>query len=138
MSSSPATPASAARTDGSGLVTVLFFAAAKDVAGAASVEIAIADVGVDAGAGALQHGPRQIPPSIAPAVSLADLVEHLLARFPDLKPLLASMMVAVNLDYAPLESWLPARLAVAGGQPREPLWVRPGDEVALIPPVSGG
>jgi molybdopterin converting factor subunit 1 len=53
--------------------------------------------------------------------SVGSLMEALLSRHPDLEPLREEMMYAVNKEYASAER----RLA-------------DGDEVALLPPVSGG
>jgi molybdopterin converting factor subunit 1 len=49
------------------------------------------------------------------------LLKHVGERFPALRSRLSSVAVAVNLAYVPKEAPL-----------------RSGDEVALIPPVSGG
>ena len=51
---------------------------------------------------------------------VAELKKELLIRYPEMKAL-GSMMVAVNNSYAPDE-----------------LELKEGDEIALIPPVSGG
>ncbi len=58
-------------------------------------------------------------PAAAPTVG--DLRTALQSRFPELAEVLPHVKVAVNNDYA------------ADGAP-----LRAGDEVALIPPVSGG
>lgn len=55
------------------------------------------------------------------ATSVADLRAELAARHPDAAPLLAACRVAVNHEF------------VADSHP-----LGPGDEVAVIPPVSGG
>ncbi|MFN3477329.1 MAG: MoaD/ThiS family protein [Candidatus Methylomirabilales bacterium] len=51
----------------------------------------------------------------------ADLFEHLEGQFPRLKELRGSLVFSINREY---------------GNPEQPL--TKGDEVALIPPVSGG
>ncbi len=58
---------------------------------------------------------------LAPGATVADLRAALADRFPALGGLLTRSAVAVNHDYA---------------DDRHPL--RPGDEVAVVPPVSGG
>ena len=79
------------------LITVIFLASYREVAGTTSVRIALA-------AGA----------------TVAELVAQVCARFPDL-PAAERIVVAVNSEY------------------REPGFILDdGDEVALIPPVSGG
>lgn len=55
-------------------------------------------------------------------VPLAALVEGLVAEFPRLRPVLRTARFAVNGTYVALERTL----------------VRPGDEVAIHPPYSGG
>lgn len=53
--------------------------------------------------------------------TVADLRRALAAAVPSLAPVLPRVLVAVGADYA-----------------RESAVLRPGDEVACIPPVSGG
>ena len=53
--------------------------------------------------------------------TVATVWDHLAAEFPAVAPYAASMSCAVNADYA--------RLTTA---------VRDGDEIAFLPPVSGG
>lgn len=79
-------------------VRVLFFGMLKDLVGSPSQEIELAD-----------------------CASIRDLVEHCEAKIPTLKPYLRSAAVALNQQYANLDSKL-----------------KPGDEIALLPPVSGG
>src|SRR5215471_6228367 len=52
---------------------------------------------------------------------ISDLLGHYTAAFPSLRPLLPSVAVSVNREYAPVSTVLQDR-----------------DEVALLPPVSGG
>jgi len=59
--------------------------------------------------------------SVPAGTSVAGLLDRVGDRFPALRARLPSVAVAVNLEYV-------ARGAV----------LSPGDEVALIPPVSGG
>ena len=53
--------------------------------------------------------------------TVADLTAEVRRRYPNLAPPEVSIVVAVNADYADPETML-----------------RPGDDVCLIPPVSGG
>ena len=79
-------------------MTILLFAAARDLAGADSIEVEL------------------------PAGStIAELRRELASRFPALSGLLAKSAIAVNHDFAEDDRVL-----------------RPADEVAVIPPVSGG
>ncbi len=66
-------------------------------------------------------GCRRLRAAVPAGATLADLAEALRQRFPRLGPFLPSLLWAVNEEYAPPERVL-----------------RQGDEVALIPPVSGG
>jgi len=79
-------------------ITVQLFARARDLAGAARVELDVPE-------------PARV----------ADLKKSLSSRFPQVTPLLPSLLVAVGTQYAADETEL------AGG-----------DEVACFPPVSGG
>jgi molybdopterin converting factor subunit 1 len=58
---------------------------------------------------------------LADGASVCDVIEHYAAQAPQLKEMLASIAVAVNQEYAGPETAL-----------------RSDDEVALLPPVSGG
>ncbi|KAG0221289.1 hypothetical protein BGW42_007943, partial [Actinomortierella wolfii] len=58
----------------------------------------------------------------APGLDSAQLTALLLSRHPALKPVLAVSMYAVNMEYIDDPTWT----------------VQPNDEVAIIPPVSGG
>lgn len=53
--------------------------------------------------------------------TVADLKRSLALAYPDLAPLIPNLMIAVDAEYA--------------GDSQE---IRPGAEVAAIPPVSGG
>jgi molybdopterin converting factor subunit 1 len=86
------------RRPSSVVLPVLFFAAARDLAGADSAAV-------------------ELPPGAV----VADLRAELARRFPALAALLARSAVAVNHDFAD-----DARPLAAA------------DEVAVIPPVSGG
>ena len=79
-------------------VEIHLFAAARDAAGRSPVEVVISD---DA--------------------SVADLRAALVQSIPELKPLQASLLVAVNNQYA-----------------ADDLLLKTNDEVACFPPVSGG
>ncbi|CAM3421708.1 MoaD/ThiS family protein [Hydrogenibacillus schlegelii] len=54
-------------------------------------------------------------------LTVAELLDELAARYPEVAVYRPTVMTAVNAAYRPVD---------------HPL--RPGDEVALIPPVSGG
>jgi sulfur-carrier protein len=79
-------------------VTILLFAAARDLAGAGSVAI-----------------------DLPPGATVAGLRVELARAFPALAGLLAKSALAVNHDFAEEDRILDAN-----------------DEVAVIPPVSGG
>ncbi|MEE2657529.1 MAG: MoaD/ThiS family protein [Candidatus Latescibacterota bacterium] len=66
-------------------------------------------------------GTAQLEISLAPGATVRDVKAHLIARFPDLAGLASTLAAAVNSEYADEEQV-----------------VNPGDEVAFIPPVSGG
>lgn len=66
-------------------------------------------------------GERELQVDIPDGITVAALREHLAAGYPWLAPLMSRVAVAVNEEYAPGEQVL-----------------RPGDTIALIPPVSGG
>ena len=59
--------------------------------------------------------------SLPEGATLSDVLDYYAARFPRLKSLAASIALSVNQEYAPLDTQL-----------------HPNDEVALLPPVSGG
>lgn len=66
-------------------------------------------------------GAGEIPLDLHDGSTAADVVEAVATRFPALRPHLAAAACAVNLAYAPRSTPL-----------------ADGDELALIPPVSGG
>ena len=66
-------------------------------------------------------GSGQVEVELGQAASVGDLLTALGERYPVLRPLLSGTLVAVNLEYV---------------GPEHPL--QAADEVALIPPVSGG
>jgi len=66
-------------------------------------------------------GCRQITATLAEGETLADLVQKLVVRFPNLSAMQRSMLMAVGVDYA---------------DPKHAL--KDGDEVSLFPPVQGG
>ena len=65
-------------------------------------------------------GCRAFPVELDAGATVADLTGEVRRRFPALAPPGVEIVVAVNAEYA------------------EPAWPRAGDEVCLIPPVSGG
>lgn len=66
-------------------------------------------------------GARLLPEAVEPGTTVGQLAERLAGRYPQLQPLLKTAVWAVNWEYA------------AGDRVLEE-----GDEVALVPPVSGG
>ena len=66
-------------------------------------------------------GRRELVVELPPGSTAADLFEHLKEQFPRLKELQGSLILSINREYADRERSL-----------------EEGDEVALIPPVSGG
>ncbi|BBL79887.1 molybdopterin synthase sulfur carrier subunit [Rubrobacter xylanophilus] len=73
------------------------------------------------GAAADRAGTREVELPAGEGVTLGELWAVLSRRHPDLSPIRESLAFAINGEYASEE---------------EP--VRPGDEVAVLPPVSGG
>lgn len=75
------------------------------------------------GAAADRAGVRQteLPPPDAGGTTLRDLWGVLVERYPGLTPMQDTLAFAVNGEYARLDAP-----------------VSPGDEVAVLPPVSGG
>lgn len=65
-------------------------------------------------------GGREVNIEMTDAATVADLRQHLTTRYPELKGL-KSLLIAVNNEYADDQKILHS-----------------SDEVALIPPVSGG
>lgn len=66
-------------------------------------------------------GLNAFPVQLAQGATVADLTAEVLRQFPGLAPPQVQIVVAVNADYADPEVVL-----------------HPGDDVCLIPPVSGG
>lgn len=66
-------------------------------------------------------GRGDLPWTLREGGTLEDLLEGLLAAHPGLRPHRGSMLLAVNREFATPDVRL-----------------RPGDEVAVMPPVSGG
>jgi molybdopterin converting factor subunit 1 len=79
-------------------VTVRFFARAKDLAGVDQVEV-----------------------NLDEPVTVGDLRQRLLQKYPQLAPMASVLLVAVNSMYA-----------------NDPTMLVNGVEVAVFPPVSGG
>ncbi len=73
------------------------------------------------GAAADRAGTRQTELSVSEETTLGDLWPTLVDRHPDLAPMRDTLAFAVNGEYARAEAK-----------------VSPGDEVAVLPPVSGG
>ncbi|TPX39814.1 hypothetical protein SeMB42_g06241 [Synchytrium endobioticum] len=92
-------------------VTVLYFATAKDAVGGIAKETIKL-------------------PSNQP-MSITDLLSVISAKYPTLDPVLKSAMIAVNLEYVDITR-RPHDAAA------EAVALKSGDEVAIIPPVSGG
>ncbi|WZN63438.1 molybdopterin synthase sulfur carrier subunit [Chloropicon roscoffensis] len=88
---------------------VLYFAAAREAAGVESEEVSLEEEGTD------DRG--------TPYATTEALEELLLGRYPKLKDIFRTVVLAVNMDYVDKG----ARVKLA-----------PGDEVALIPPIGGG
>jgi len=66
-------------------------------------------------------GCRSIPVAVPDGATVADLTAEVRRQLPNLAPPEVKIVVAVNADYADSDVVL-----------------RPGDDVCLIPPVSGG
>ncbi len=73
------------------------------------------------GAAADRAGTRQTELSVGEGTTLGNLWSALADRHPDLAPMRDTLAFAVNGEYARAEAK-----------------VSPGDEVAVLPPVSGG
>jgi molybdopterin synthase catalytic subunit len=66
-------------------------------------------------------GHREVELEVVEGATVADLREQLVSLYPAVAPLMSTLVCAVNEEYVPNEHGL-----------------GPGDQVALIPPVSGG
>ena len=66
-------------------------------------------------------GAAEIARDCAPGATIGDVWRQLAGEFPELAPYERSISTAVNADYARMDHVL-----------------RAGDEVAFLPPVSGG
>ena len=66
-------------------------------------------------------GRSRMPLELAPGATVSDMVAEIRRVFPDLAPPTVNIVVAVNAEYAEPDTVL-----------------RDGDDIALIPPVSGG
>jgi molybdopterin converting factor subunit 1 len=73
------------------------------------------------GAAADRAGTREIELPVDEGVTLAEIWPLLAGRHPDLSPMRDTLAFAINGEYA-----------------RGEAGVSPGDEVAVLPPVSGG
>lgn len=114
-------------------VTLLFFARARDLAGVRSADFPIpAAAGAAAGGSAGSSnagGAATSEGAEKPSCTLAELKAAIVSKYPDLGELLApstgdapSIVVAVNQEFADSDEQR----------------IRAGDEVAVVPPVSGG
>ena len=108
------------------IIEVLLFAAARELTGreAVQVEVEVSTPRQDgtAGADASASGEGESAGEESAACVLASSIRQaLMQQCPELQPLLPSCRIAVDCQYV-------------GPDAR----VRPGAEVALIPPVSGG
>jgi molybdopterin converting factor subunit 1 len=66
-------------------------------------------------------GRREVELELVEGATVADLREQLVGQYPAVAPLMSTLVCAVNEEYVPNDHRL-----------------GPGDQVALIPPVSGG
>jgi molybdopterin converting factor subunit 1 len=66
-------------------------------------------------------GASELAREVAPGATIGDLWRQLAGEFPELAPYGRSISTAVNADYARMDQG-----------------VSDGDEVAFLPPVSGG
>ena len=66
-------------------------------------------------------GKNMVTVAVADGATVSDLTDEVRRQIPNLAPLEVKIVVAVNTDYADSEVVL-----------------QPGDDVCLIPPVSGG
>ena len=73
------------------------------------------------GAAADRAGARQIEVPLSDQTKLAEIWPVLTDMYPDLAPMRDTLAFAVNGEYARMEDA-----------------ISPGDEVAVLPPVSGG
>ena len=69
---------------------------------------------------------RQVPPETLPSFLISEILPE---AYPSLKPLLPHCALAVNLEYVPKDD-------KGNFEDCKPL--AEGDEVAVIPPISGG
>jgi molybdopterin converting factor small subunit len=113
-------------------VKILYFAASKDASGTPEEYIDLATIN------------RILPGSTSTSssssesqVSLQDLLNYILDQHPNLTSILDTAMVALNMEYVQRErGWL--KLDADTVPAESQVWVKAGDEVAIIPPVSGG
>ena len=100
-------------------VSVLLFARARELAGVASVSLSISVLVADELVASVAAGTQQA------TVPLCSVRSSLKSRFPSLAPLLDTPSTALTLNCEYVEDEASAR-------------VRSGDEVAVLPVVSGG
>lgn len=66
-------------------------------------------------------GKKEMELDLKEGKRLADLLQHLYKKYPRLEAFKEGIICSINKEYAPLDAKL-----------------KEGDEVALLPPVSGG
>jgi molybdopterin converting factor small subunit len=91
--------------------TILLFAAARDLLGSSRVSVSCSDL-----TEFLSSEPSK-------PVQLCNLCSFLISRYPDIKEIFSHSLMAVNGSYA---------------EPNSDQVIEPSDEIALIPPISGG
>jgi molybdopterin converting factor small subunit len=102
-------------------IRVLYFARSREITRRTEEELTIDDM--HAGASVAADGSALIRASAPVALSL--LLPHLVRRYPDLASLPSSSLLALNeelVDEAEMQT----------------TYLKPGDVVALIQPISGG
>ena len=95
-------------TPGSITIKILFFASAREMVGGLSSTTIT----------------LPLPPD-QPGVRPQDVRNHLASSYPSLLPIIHEVTLALNLEYLTRAS-------------ESQVWIKQGDEVALIPPISGG
>jgi len=66
-------------------------------------------------------GQREVSLQLTEGSTVGDLMEHFFTRYPELKAMAGSLLLAVNREFA-----------------ERTVKLQEGDEVGVIPPVSGG
>lgn len=94
-------------------ITILYFAAAKDATGVPQDSITL--------------------PTGKTTLTVPELIEKLIAKHPQLAKIFDAAMLAVNMEYVNKDG-----TPTEGGKGSAPVEIKPEDEVAVIPPLSGG